>query len=377
MRRSSATMATRLAVATLIVFAIIPGVGAGVSPSRSSGDSSPVSTERIRKAVVTLWQDLDRGAPDSLPSRNARPRCSAFFYHDTHHVLTAQHCIVGRRDLFISTPEGLVLWVTGVVASGEKLDVVELALEPKYSLNRPALHLAPTPAVGSRVIAFGASQLFQPPSDMRAGRVTNLGSPWLAGPVFATAARSEQGFSGGPVVDMAGNVVGITTNVLSPTFDDVNTLPRTAVQAVSEPAMSALRHFSPAVDLDAWNARFARTPWGKFNIAGKCVPDSNSNRDRIRAFRSILQTAPHYAEVEMQLGMCQMVARDTKAGLAAYERAVRIKPNAEAYYWIAKAYLDLGNTAAANRAFAKLRSRPASAIDPAILEALKRQANGR
>lgn len=133
--------------------------------------------------------------------------CTAFLINQAkHYLMTASHCDPGSEG---------VLWVDSVRAKVLVLDskrdlmIVEAAeIDPA----RPALKLAAkNPVIGQEVMSVGYGYALERPFFRRASvQDDKMALPGVeGGPFISTDAPFVGGQSGGPIVDIAGNIVAI------------------------------------------------------------------------------------------------------------------------------------------------------------------------
>lgn len=133
-------------------------------------------------------------------------------------VLTNAHVVRGRatqkRETIVAmTSEGRVIPVREVLAASEAHDVALIRLDAS---NLPALPLGKNPEPGSPIRVLGhPNQHFYSLTDGIVSRYYTEHSPAGETRVMSITADFGRGSSGGPVLDLAGNVVGIASRTSS------------------------------------------------------------------------------------------------------------------------------------------------------------------
>jgi serine protease Do len=182
-------------------------------------------------AVVLLWLSAGglRAAPaqDSLPElvRKVLPAVvtvvgfdadgkvrrvgSGVFIDAAGHLVTCLHVVNGLARAEVRLPRGEVYPLTAMVAVDPKADLVKLAVNlPKRTLHYLTVSGARPPA-GEHVVVLGSPLgLEQTVSD---GMVSAIRTHRDRGEFLQISAPISPGSSGGPVVDMTGQVIGIVT----------------------------------------------------------------------------------------------------------------------------------------------------------------------
>lgn len=138
---------------------------------------------------------------------------SGFLISADGKIVTNHHVIKGAHAATVKLANGASFSVVGVMAVNPKEDLAIIKVAGK---NLPFLSLADveTLNVGDRVVAIGSSLgLEGSVSDgiVSALREVRSGSTWIQ-----TTAPASHGNSGGPLLDLNGNVVGVVTLVIDP-----------------------------------------------------------------------------------------------------------------------------------------------------------------
>ncbi len=147
---------------------------------------------------------------------------SGFVIDEEGHILTNYHVIKDGRALHLTLNDGTPL-VARVVGTDPGSDVALLrASIPPDKLVVAPLGSSASVRVGDQVIAIG-SQFYTLLNTMTPGYVSGLGRPYsfagrtITGMIQSNAAIN-QGSSGGPLLDLEGNVIGINTAIQSRSF---------------------------------------------------------------------------------------------------------------------------------------------------------------
>ncbi|HZH79905.1 MAG TPA: S1C family serine protease [Gemmatimonadales bacterium] len=166
-------------------------------------DNLATAAERVGRRVVAIR------ARRRIPS-------SGILWRDGV-VVTAQHTIQREEDIVITLPDGTDVPAT-LVGRDPGTDLAALRLGPT-NVPPGALDVAPLEAIraGSLVLALG-----RPGAELTAalGLVSAVGEPWRTwhGGRIDRLIRLDigiyDGFSGGPLVDAEGRVLGVNTSTL-------------------------------------------------------------------------------------------------------------------------------------------------------------------
>jgi len=187
-----------------------------VRPAEEGTYLAPGEVERITKAVqpsVVTVRQLSRDG-------DRRGTGSGFVVADTGLIATNLHVIGEGRPIEVELHDGSILPVVEVTASDRRYDLAIVRVEPGDTVLR-ALPLAPRDEVeqGQIIIGFGAPEGLEfsvVPGVVSAIRKLDPGflgardeTPDF--PLVQIAMPIERGNSGGPIVNLSGQVAGVVT----------------------------------------------------------------------------------------------------------------------------------------------------------------------
>jgi len=194
--------------------------------------------------------DDDQG-PDAAPDQNnGKPHHlqslgSGFIIDPSGIVITNNHVIDGADEITVTLQDDTTLKAT-LLGHDDRWDLAVLKVNPDKPL--PAVHFGDSDAsrVGDWVLAIGNP--FGLGGTVTAGIVSARGRDIQQGPYddfIQTDAAINKGNSGGPLFNMAGEVIGINTAILSPTGGSIGlgfAIPSGEARVV----IDQLRHFGRA-----------------------------------------------------------------------------------------------------------------------------------
>jgi serine protease Do len=232
------------------VFAFVL-LGAPVGPAFGPAMAQPVSSfadlaERLSPAVVnistaqTIEQPQRNGAPlgpEGNPFEdlfrdffeNGQPRApqtvqslgSGFVISPEGYIVTNNHVIAEADEIKVNFPDGHSLTAT-LVGTDKKTDLALLKVEPTEPLPFVNFGDSDVIRVGDWVLAIGNP--FGLGGSVSAGIVSARNRNINAGPYddfIQTDAAINKGNSGGPLFNMAGEVIGVNSAIISPTGGSV------------------------------------------------------------------------------------------------------------------------------------------------------------
>lgn len=153
-----------------------------------------------------------RGAPDQPERSVPRGVGSGFFISADGYLLTNHHVIEGANEIFVTLTDGQEFKAT-VVGSDERTDVALLKIDADKMATLP-IGSAQDLKKGQWVLAIGSPFGFD--STVTAGIVSAIGretGDFL--PFIQTDVAVNPGNSGGPLLDLNGEVVGINAQIVS------------------------------------------------------------------------------------------------------------------------------------------------------------------
>jgi serine protease Do len=171
----------------------------------------------------------DSDAPDFSPSRPRRRPGeplrqftsigSGFIVDASGIVITNNHVIEGGNAIYVILTDGTELKVDKIIGRDSKTDISVLKVTPKASKPLSAVSFGDSSRirVGDWVLAIGNP--FGLKGTVTAGILSGRGRDINAGPYddfLQTDAAINRGNSGGPLFNVAGEVIGINTAIFSP-----------------------------------------------------------------------------------------------------------------------------------------------------------------
>jgi S1-C subfamily serine protease len=188
----------RSAAGTAVLILLLSAGGLG---SGRAQDSLPELIKRVVPAVVTVVGFNAAGKVIRLGS--------GVFIDPEGHLITNLHVITGVARAEVKLLQGEIYPLTAMVAADEKADLVKLAVNLPGGAPHYLTVSGARPAAGERVLVLGSPLgLEQTATD---GMVSAVRTIRDRGEFLQISASISPGSSGGPVVNMKGQVIGIAT----------------------------------------------------------------------------------------------------------------------------------------------------------------------
>jgi S1-C subfamily serine protease len=187
-----------------IILCIGLGLAAFILPQAypaRAGIWSAATIDKVQRATVTIYILDEKGKPIA--------QGSGFFFREAGHVATNYHVLGKATAAVAKTYDGTLCKLQAILARDRRDDLIEAAVDPSCA---PSVYLLPAdtqPKAGDPLMVVG--------SPLNVAKVTSKGRileivdmPKL-GKCIVHDARASHGSSGGPVVNPAGEVIGIET----------------------------------------------------------------------------------------------------------------------------------------------------------------------
>ncbi len=181
------------------------GPASTATAAAPAADGLQALSQRVRASVVEILGTVDGTGDTSYGT--------GFVVRESSLVVTNAHVLRGVKAPMVRTWEGALLASVEVLLQDDAVDLGVLRVK---GLRAEPLPLAegPIPAVGTRVVAVGHPRGYEfTVSDgiVSASRTLDDGGPEL----IQTTAPISPGSSGGPLLDVAGRVVGVCSLTLT------------------------------------------------------------------------------------------------------------------------------------------------------------------
>jgi len=197
---------------------------AAATPAATNTASATLSVSQIAKRAISGVVEVDATLTDTQSpypggSSQSSAEGTGFVYDATGHIVTNQHVVDGASKVHVKFSDGSTYTAT-VVGTDVSSDLAVLHVDaPASKLTPLALGDSSALSVGDGVVAIGNP--FGLDSTVTSGIVSALdreisapdGTP-IEGAIQTDAAINH-GNSGGPLFNLAGNVVGVTSQIQS------------------------------------------------------------------------------------------------------------------------------------------------------------------
>ncbi|HTU54780.1 MAG TPA: DegQ family serine endoprotease [Acetobacteraceae bacterium] len=249
---SFADLAARLLPAVVNVASTETLPSSGSSSGPSSGDQGqgeptlpPLPPGSPLQKFFHDFMNHDQGGNTPPPPDRLQSLGSGFIIDPSGLIVTNNHVIAGAQQITVTMHDGTVLPAT-LVGHDERMDLALLRVRAKGPLPFVAFGDSDHIRVGDWVLAIGNP--FGLGGTVTAGIVSARGRNLNEGPYddfIQTDAPINRGNSGGPLFDMAGQVIGINTAIFSPSGGSVG-IGFSIPSNIAKPVLAQLREFGYA-----------------------------------------------------------------------------------------------------------------------------------
>lgn len=333
-----------------------------LAPSNALAEENlPALIKKIEPSAVIILTYDKQGKPLA--------QGSGFFINELGDIITNVHVLAGANRTEVKTSDGKIYLITRIVAEDREGDVVRATVDIPSKLVHPLSLSGSVPEVGERIAVIGSPLgLERTVSD---GIVSAVRDIPAFGKIYQITAPISPGSSGGPVVNMKGEVIGVATfqvvggqnlNFVVPS-ERIEKLIQIKKKSFVESATHAIKDwFSPAEELYLTGLNLIKKgdcesalPWFKKAVkknpayaeahfyVGYCNGTLGHYTDAIEPFKQAIRNKPDFYTAYFCLGDTYNMLNRYAEATEALKEAVRIKPDAaEAHFCLGTAYRGLG-----------------------------------
>lgn len=318
-------------IALPVAFAVM------LSISLFSQENLPSIIKRIQPSTVVIITFNGEG--------KSIAQGSGFFINKNGDVITNRHVIEGASQAEVKANDGKVYRVKKVLAVDNEGDCASLSLENATSDTFPALSLsAAVPEVGEKIIVIGSPLgLEQTVSDGIVSAVRDIPN---FGNIIQISAPISPGSSGGPVVNMKGEVIGIATFQYKEGQNLNFAVPSERISKLVVKETRSLSDWNTGENKDWQNSAWGLFQTGlTFSWAGDC-------QKALPYFEKAIKKASNFGLAYFSLGYCYAELGHYQEALEAYKQAIKIVPDMSlCHYNLGTVYDELGRNQEAVEAY--------------------------
>lgn len=307
--------------------------------------------KRVRPAVVTIITYNSGGKPIG--------QGSGFFTSKNGEILTNHHVLKGASSATVKMNDGSTEHIAAVLADDPEADLAKVIVI--LDDDAPFLPLAHQRAeAGQRIVVIGSPMGLE--ESVSEGIVSALPEERkevgeiMPATLQITAPISE-GSSGGPVVNLRGEVVGVATAYLRKS-ENLNF-------AIPLERILVLKRINP-VALDIWSNPSRRADALDFFTEGLASMKLDDCEHGLQSFRLALKKRPDFAMAWWGAGVCLMEEGETDQAVTLLKKASDLDPSlGPPHFALALVYVGQGKRGPAYQEYERLKR-----VDPELAKKL-------
>ena len=194
-------------------------IRASTPPPEPTSDISP-DLERLPPQFREFFERFGDNGP-ALPRNGREALGSGFFIDAEGHIVTNNHVVAGAEEITVGLSDGSE-YQARIVGLDEQTDLALLKVDADVDFPFVTLEQDANYRVGDWVVAVGNP--FGLGGTATAGIISAIGRPIgnaTYNDFIQVDAPINRGNSGGPTFDLAGNVIGVNSQIFSPTGGNV------------------------------------------------------------------------------------------------------------------------------------------------------------
>jgi serine protease Do len=214
---------------TLAITALLLGILICLRPADAAADTDQTAAmiAKVAPAVVRVVSVRPPGSPDAPPpdpkeaasssDHTTMALGSGYIIDPAGFIGTNKHVVQGAISVFVVTADG-VRYPAQIVGMPSQADIALLRIYPGHALPYVSFGDSDKVQVGDKVIAIGSP--FGLDNSVTAGIISALNRDIMESPFddyIQTDAAINHGNSGGPLFNLAGEVIGMNSVIYAPT----------------------------------------------------------------------------------------------------------------------------------------------------------------
>ncbi|MBP6003821.1 MAG: tetratricopeptide repeat protein [Pyrinomonadaceae bacterium] len=311
------------AIKQLLLLSVLIVMGVGTSAAQ---DFLPELVKRIKPSAVAI---------ETFDAKGATLARGSGFFTAADRVITNRHVIERSTRAEIHLLDGKKFPVRGVLAVDGEGDLALLQVDVPRGLAVPLPIIRAVPQEGETIVVIGNP--FGLEGSVSNGIVSAVREISGYGKIIQITASISPGSSGSPVVNMAGQVIGVATLQAA---EGQNLNFAVPAERILQLKIAEVQSFS---SLSAETQKNKRSSAERLYSQGLAMLSRDDFARAVPYFEKAVETDPNYAEAWYQSGYCYgVLGRHTEA-LRASRQAAKLRPEwSETYVNIGASSYALG-----------------------------------
>jgi len=268
---------------------------------------------------------------------------SGFFISKDGNVITNMHMFDGCASAQVKTADGNVYNITKTLAEDREGNLIRVSVDILPKTAHPLTLSTSLSKVGEKVIVVGSPDLEKTVSD---GIISGIREIPTFGKIMKITAPLSPGYSGSPVINMKGEVVGLVTFQITEGHDLNFTIHSKRITKLIPDKNKTFAEW-----IEGRTSEWFSSSEGLYS-KGLSFLFSGDYENALGHFEEAVRKNSNHAAASFQIGYCKATLCRYTEAIEAYKQAIRIKPdNADAYHSMGVAYANLGCCTEAIEAF--------------------------
>ena len=283
-------------------------------------------TSRAQEFLVELVKRIKPSAVaiETFDARNNTVARGSGFFIASDRIITNRHVIERAARVEVHLLDGKKFPVRGVLAVDGEGDLALLSVDLPRSLAIPLPVVSSVPQEGEAVVVVGNPYGLE--GSVSNGIVSAVREISGYGRIIQITASISPGSSGSPVVNMAGQVIGIATLQAA---EGQNLNFAVPAERISQLKVNDVQSFT---SLTAETQKNKRSSAERLYSQGLAQLSRDDYARALPYFEKAVETDPNYAEAWYQAGYCYGVLGRHSDSLRASRQAAKLRPDWGAVY---------------------------------------------
>ena len=272
--------------------------------------TSPLTLPELIKSIKPAVVEIT-----TFDSSDEGKALGSGFFTGPRQIISNWHVVDGCYRAEVKTADGNVYGIKGILASDKDADLVLLEVDIPPGKAKVLKVAASPPDEGERIVVIGNPLGLE--GTVSDGIVSGIRDLPKIGRLIQVTAPISHGSSGGPVVNMFGDVVGVARAALSEGQNLNFAVPGNEIASLKRGSLVSFAelHHQQAVEMYDRAVTLAN--------AGSCS-------SAIPLLKQAVSNDRNYEDAWLQLGNCSFNTAQYNEALTSFEEVIRINPQSEA-----------------------------------------------
>jgi tetratricopeptide (TPR) repeat protein len=252
---------------------------------------------------------------------------SGFFVDKYGHMVTNYHVIDGKYAAEVRTADGESYPIKLVVADNKAVDLVKVLVDIPREKVKWMKVSGDLPSIAEQILVIGSPMGLE--QTVSEGIISSIREIPAVGEFFQMSAPISPGSSGGPVVNLKGEVVGVTT------FQFVRG--QNLNFAIAAKSVLKLEPARSGRSISMWTfAKSSQQPKLAEELCrqGYSFSINGDDQKALELFKEAIEQDPKNVMAWNGLGSCQIGLNRPDAAIDAYKQAIKINPDDDAMHYV-------------------------------------------